>query len=75
MWGNYPYLDVKDFGAGNKELTLDIGAFARLMRVKKLHIAEYLEWLDSMGYLTLTSCDTKKATVILDIPPLFGKCI
>jgi len=56
-------------------LTLDLGRFARLMRVKKIHVAEYLEWLDTMGYILLTNISNKEATVIINTPPLFKESI
>ena len=72
MYGSYPYLDVRTFSPNIQELVLDIGSFSRLMRVKKIHIAESLEWLDAMGYISLIEIDNKKATVLISTPPLFG---
>jgi len=71
MYGTYSYLEVTTVDGETKKLVLDIGKFARLMRVKKIHIAEYLEWLDDMNFLSLTNITDKKATVLLTVPLLF----
>jgi len=75
MYGTYPYLDVETIDGETRQLTLEIGPFARLMRVKNGAISEYLQWLEQMGYLTITSCSNKTITVIVTIPTLFRKVI
>lgn len=75
LYGTYDYLEVVSVDAESKKLTLHIGKFARLLRVKKAHIGEYLEWLDQMNFLTLVNINTKKATVIIDVPLLFKECV
>lgn len=72
LYGTYPYLDVETLGPGSKRLTLDIGRFARLMRVKNAHIGEYLQWLEEMGYLTITGCTEKHISVVMETPTLFS---
>lgn len=71
LYGTYPYLDVEEVSPIYKRLTLNIGKFARLMRVKNIHIVEYLEWLESMGYLTIVGPVDKHISVMISVPTLF----
>jgi hypothetical protein len=71
LYGTYPYLEVEAIDGVSKRLTLHIGKFAKLMRVRKEHIQEYVSWLETMGFLVVTGQDRYHITVIVDIPLLF----
>lgn len=71
LYGTYPYLDVKDFSNNSKKLILDVGKFARLLRVRNSDIVEYLTWLEQMSFITIIEVSNKKATVIITLPTLF----
>ena len=75
LYGTYPYCDVTAFGEDAKKLTLKVGKFARLMRVRNSNIVEYLQWLDEMGFITVVEASAKEATVILCTPTLFSRNI
>ena len=72
LYGTYPYCDVTQFGGAAKKLTLQVGKFARLMRVRNSNIVEYLQWLEEMGFITVVELSNKEATVIIEIPTLFS---
>lgn len=72
MYGTYPYVFVETHSNDSKKLTLTIGKFAKLMRVRNAHIVEYCQWLEKMGYIIITNITDDKITVILSIPPLFN---
>jgi hypothetical protein len=71
LYGTYPYLDVEAVDGGSKRLTMTIGKFANLMRVRKDHIMEYLAWLEEMNFITIIKKSKDKTTLILDTPTLF----
>lgn len=71
LYGSYPYLEVEYLSNDSRCLTLEIGKFARLMRVKNAHISEYLQWLEEMGFLTITACSPRTISVVLTKPQLF----
>ena len=71
LYGTYPYLEVGYLSNDSRCLTLEVGKFARLMRVKNIHITEYLQWLEEMGFLTITACSPRTISVVLSKPGLF----
>jgi hypothetical protein len=71
LYGTYPYCTVTALDDNRRQLTLEVGPFGRLMRVKNIHILEYLEWLESMNFITITSSDSKTVTIVIDTPLLF----
>lgn len=75
MYGSYPYLEVNFKDDNTRELILDIGSFARLMRVKKQALVEYIDWLDMMGYIVLVSKSNRTIKLDIHTPPLFKKTI
>jgi hypothetical protein len=73
LYGTYPYLEVEAVDGDSKRLTLSVGKFANLMRVRNAHIIEYLEWLDNMSFLTIVRRGKYSVTVLLEVPTLFSK--
>lgn len=72
LYGSYPYLETDSQPDSDvKRVTLKIGGFAKLMRVRNAHIVEYLDWLEQMGFLTVTKRTKRTATVIIEEPLLF----
>ena len=70
LYGTYPYMKVVQ-RANNAEITLSLGKFAKLMRVRKSHIVEYLDWLDKMQYISIVEKNNRTATVTVSQPNLF----
>lgn len=71
LYGTYPYMKVEEVEEGLKEVTLEIGPFARLLRVKNAHIIEYVEWLEEMNFLSIIAKNKGSLTVALETPTLF----
>ena len=71
LYGDYPYMSVEHKSDDVKKVTIRIGGFAKLMRVRNSHILEYLEWLEQMGFITITGVTKKTATLVLSPPTLF----
>jgi len=74
LYGHYPYMETETRKESDiKRVTIKIGGFARLMRVRNAHIVEYLEWLEQMGFLTITKRTKRTATLIIEEPTLFKR--
>lgn len=72
MFGSYPYVEVTSLSSGSKKLTLTIGKFAKLMRVRNAHIVEYCQWLEQMNFIDIVSIDKTTVELIIYIPPMFN---
>jgi hypothetical protein len=75
LYGTYPYLDVESTEGSSKRLTMHVGKFAKLMRVRNAHIIEYLGWLEQMNFITIVNQDRYTITIVLDTPTLFRNAI
>ncbi len=71
LYGSYPYMKVEQGSNDLVRITLTLGKFAKLMRVRKSHVVEYLDWLDKMQYISIVDNDNKEATVTIAKPNLF----
>ena len=71
MFGSYPYVQVKPLDNGSRKLSVTIGKFAKIMRVRNAHIVEYCQWLEKMNFVDILSIDETTIELIMYIPPLF----
>ncbi len=54
-----------------RKIKIQVGNFAKLMRVRANHIVEYIQWLEEMGFLTVVELNKKQAKLIVEKPVLF----